>query len=498
MEINQEMGAAQRFSMLMCQRVVNSDISEDFTLPDYCPEIRRVLYIKEDIPVPARFISGNKIDVNGVVDYTLVYVNHEGNVCSAPISAEYSFSLPIDNANEFELGDGVTVIAHTVAENSSVRVSSPRRLQIRSHLRSNVCAYGKVLCEDNFKGLEDETSVQRLESESVYADILCESSDVITLDDEYIFPGSGCSVALADSGVWIENSRIDGESVLVAGEAVIRMLVMCDGTSEGIIRKIPFEAEIDLSGIDISTEVSVRINGFVTDTSLNIEDGRVAIEINLILEACVGQNKPLRYTKDVYSTKQECDKIMKQYALPVVLSNKNFSFSQSEKVSASDLNFPEGADIIHVYGSAVADDFTVEDGKQVLRGNCKYNMICLVGGEYTHVEAKLPFNYETDCEEQVEVFDSVLRLSNCKARCDGEFISLESDVLASCSIVGSKLTEMPGEVSFTEARDEQKDRWIVYYVSGDDDLWSIAKRYGVCECSIKGDPSSDRYVMIEK
>ena len=104
MEINQEMGATQRFSMLMCQRVVNSDISEDFTLPDYCPEIRRVLYVKEELPMPARFISGNKIDVNGVVDYTLVYVNHEGNVCSAPVSAEYSFSLPIDNANEFELG----------------------------------------------------------------------------------------------------------------------------------------------------------------------------------------------------------------------------------------------------------------------------------------------------------------------------------------------------------------------------------------------------------
>ena len=68
MEMKQELDMTQRLSMPMCQRVVNSDIAEDFTLPDYYPEIRRVLYVKEDIPVPARFTSGNKIDVNGVVD----------------------------------------------------------------------------------------------------------------------------------------------------------------------------------------------------------------------------------------------------------------------------------------------------------------------------------------------------------------------------------------------------------------------------------------------
>ena len=38
-----------RLSMPMCKRVVNTDISEDVILPDYYPEIRRVLCVRENM-----------------------------------------------------------------------------------------------------------------------------------------------------------------------------------------------------------------------------------------------------------------------------------------------------------------------------------------------------------------------------------------------------------------------------------------------------------------
>ena len=498
MEINQEMGGAQSFSMLMCQRIVNSDISEDFTLPDYCPEIRRVLYVKEELPVPARFVSGNKIDVSGVVDYTLVYVNNDGEVCSAPLSAEYSFALPIDNAAEFDLGGGVSVIAHSFADNSSVRVSAPRRLQIRTRLRTGVCAWGKMLGSDNFEGLENECSLERLVGEGECADIVCESSDVITLADEYMLQGENYNIALVDSAVFVESSRIENDGIAVSGEALIKMLVICDEKNETVTRKLPFEAEIDLSGIDMSFDPSARVNGHVTDVSVQIDDLKAQIELSFVLEACVAQNRPLCYTKDIYSTDQECECQMRPYSLPVLLDNKTFSFSQSEKLSCSELNFPEGAEIIHIYGSGSVDGIALEEGKNMLTGSCKYNVICLVGGEYTHVEARVPFKYELDCEQDIDAFDGVIRLSDCKARSDGEVISFESDISASLALFGSKMTEMPTSVCFGEMREESKDRWIVYYVTPDDDLWSIAKRYGVSQERIKGDVGSDRYVMIEK
>ena len=498
MEINQELGGAQSFSALMCQRILNSDVSEDFTIPDYCPEIRRVLYLKEELPAPARFVSGSKIDVSGVVDYTLVYVNSEGEVCSAPLSAEYSFALPIENANDFELGEGVSVMAHTVAENSSVRVSAPRRLQIRSHLRTGVCAFGKMRLFENFEGLENEDSVERLLGEAECADLLCESSEVITLEDEYLFSKEGCGVALADSSVALESVRTDGESVLASGEAVVKMLINCDGKSESVVRRIPFEAEIDVSGVDMSHDPVARVNGFVTDVALEVEEERINIELSLILEACVAQNRPFSYVRDVYSTEQECECQTKEISLPTLIGVKSFNLTQSEKLERAELNFPEGAQIVHVYASACFDGVKDDEGRRMLTGSCKYDLICLVGGEYTHVEARLPFEQAVDIDGAAALIDGIAHVGSCKARSDGENIIFESDISVHCVAFGSREVQMPSEIAFMHRREDERDRWIVYYLCPGDDAWSIAKRYGVREDKIRGDISSDRFVMIER
>ena len=123
MNIGEELSGS-RITMPLARREVNSDISEDVTLPDYLPEIRKVLYVKENALPPAKFISGGKVDISGVMDYTIIYVSADGRLCSAPVSAEYSFALPLDNMSDFEISEGLTVMAHTLSESSSVRVSA--------------------------------------------------------------------------------------------------------------------------------------------------------------------------------------------------------------------------------------------------------------------------------------------------------------------------------------------------------------------------------------
>ena len=198
-----------RLCMPMCKRVINTDISEDIMLPDYYPEIRRVLCVRENMLPVAKFISGNKIDISGVVDYTLIYVSNDGMLCSAPLSAEYAFSVPLENVNDFELSEGVNIMAHSTADSSTVRVSGPRKLQIRSHVRSNVNAWGKMSCCESIEGIEDPASIQRLEAEGMCAEMLCENSDIVTVTDQYTLPSENARIALADSVVTIQNARMD-------------------------------------------------------------------------------------------------------------------------------------------------------------------------------------------------------------------------------------------------------------------------------------------------
>ncbi len=499
MNLNQDINGTSRLCLPMCKKIINTDISEDFTLPDYYPEIRRVLYVKESPLPPAKFISGNKLDVNGTVDYTVVYVSNEGRLCSVPFSSEYNFSITLDSIGDFEISEGVGFMVHSIAESSTVRVSAPRKLQIRSRLCSTVNAWGKVSTAESIEGIEDPSSIQRLCMEEVCADIICESSDIVTLEDEYQLPNENCRIALADTAVYVESCRIDGELVRVKGEVALKMLIACDGEStEKVVRKLPFEAESDLDGIDGNESDFCRASGSVTDITLNVEEGKVSISADLVLEICIGQNKRVNYTGDIYSTEQNVDTVMTDESLPIILENRNFNFSQSERIPLEELNFTEGAEIVDACASASVDEVIFEDGKYILRGNCKYNVICLKDGEYSYCEAKAPFRYELDGDADIDTFDVTVDVFNCRARNDSDSLNVDAELCGACTLIGAHDVTMLEKATFSDMRDSGKNVWTVCYVQESETVWSVAKRYGVCAEDVKGDPTRDRFLMIER
>ena len=499
MELNQEIMRSARICMPMCKRVVNTDISEDITLPDYYPEIRRVLCVRENMLPPAKFISGNKVDVSGVVDYNLIYVSSDGRLSSAPLSAEYSFSLPLENISEFEISDGITVLAHSTAESSSVRVSAPRKLQVRSRIRSSVSVWGKMSCAEDIQGAIDPSSIERLSDAAVCADIICESSDVVSLEAEQKLPSENCRVALAEAYVLVNGMEREGEIVRINGDVVLKMLAVCEEEElrECIIKKLPFDAETELEDAE-GNDSRLRAAGSVSELTVSVEEGIASVKADIILEMCAIQNKSVNYVKDIYSLTQNSEQQTRVYELPILLENKNFSFSQSDRVELSELNFPLGAEMIDVYGGAYIDDIGFEDGKYTMRGNSRYSIICFVDGEYSNCDVRLPFEYECGGDREISCFDSCLTLNNCRAKNDGEYLNIDAEIFACCSILGSSAAEMVSRVDFYDEIEQESGVWTVCYVEKGEEPWNIAKRYRIREGDIKGDPTTDRYIMIEK
>ena len=53
----------------VCDRAVTSEISGDFTLPDYQPEIKRLLRISASVLPPSKYISERGAEFAGNIDY---------------------------------------------------------------------------------------------------------------------------------------------------------------------------------------------------------------------------------------------------------------------------------------------------------------------------------------------------------------------------------------------------------------------------------------------
>lgn len=500
MNYNIETGAIESvISLPISNRVINCDVSEDVSIPDGFPDVRRVLALKDNILSPAKFIGAKYVEVSGAVDYTVVYLGADGGIYSVPFSSEYNFSLPFEGNQGIDASDDISVICSLCADGSSVRVSTPRRLQIRAGIRASAICFGRGVLSENVDGAEDDSAIERLELDGESAFFDCESSDIVTLSDEYLLD-EGDRLIYSDADVFINDIRIDGEIARVSGEATVKLLLANGDNIESVVRKIPFDAETDLEELDVGEDnVLCRAYGSINELDVSVNDGRAHIDVGIVLELCMAQNKSVRYTRDIYSTKQVCKAEYKKCSLPTVLFNKNVNITQSERMSVSEAGLEAGAEVLDVWGTACCEDCALENRRYSIRGKVKYKILCRNDGNISVCDCELPFKYESELGDiEVEGFCSDVKVMGARVRCDGENLLIESELSISASIYGLNELEVLSRATFGEAIEGKKNQFVVCFKASEESIFDLAKRYCVPVDKITNEAQGESFVIIER
>ena len=500
MNYNMETGAVESIiSVPICERVVNCDVSEDISIPEGYSEVRKVIALKENILSPAKFVGTRSVDFSGSVDYTLIYVGADGKLYSMPISAEYSFSLPFEVQNGFDADEGISVICSLSGENSNVRISTPRRLQLRAGVRASVICFGKSVCAEELRGIEDATSVQRLQQSGECAYTNCESSDVVTIEDEY-FIGADSRIVYSCANIVIGDSYIDGEVVRVSGEAIVSLAVENGESIDNVLRKLPFDAEIDVEDFDISgNSVLCRVGGCINELDVLVEEGKAKIEAGIVIEVCTVQNREFSYTRDLYSTKQECAAEYKKLSVPKALINKNANMTQTERLFCEEVGFPSDAKIIDVWATALFDSAELENGRYVFRGKIKYKVIYSEDSKIGVCDFEEPLKYESEIgSEDIQSFIANASVVNIRGRCDRENLLIESEIAMSLSAFCSQSIDTVSVASFGEVVKASKNQFIVCFKGAEESSFDLAKRYKVPLDDISEEVEKSSFVIIER
>ena len=480
----------------MCETTVTNEISCEYTLPDYLPEIRRLLYVTHTILPPAKYVGGSNAELDGTVDYQALYVGSDGELYIAPVSCEYDLNVPLEKVSEFDLNEGVTVFVTSNAENVNVRVSGPRRLSMKMRMRSRIRAYGKMPYGERRIGDVSEESVYKLNKMSVCAELVSALSDVLTLSEEISGMGDDVRVIGADGKVHVDEATFSGSGVNARGNVMLKLLCSNgDGRVETIARKLPFDTEIDAE-IPVGEEKHCRVCGTVSEISINVGEGKLICDVNALLEAQIGVNRPISYTSDVYSTEKESVCEYADHEIPVMLRAINGNFSQSERIPLSALSVPEGANVVDVCASVAFDNCESSGGRYVLTGQSRYVLVCEKDGEYSACEVNLPIRFETEGAGKLNIADTSADVISCRARVGGENLELDSEISVAATFLGTENISALKSVEFSEPVSKNSGELILCYPAPDDTAWSVAKRYSVSPDDVSGDPKTDAYLMI--
>ncbi|MBQ7336448.1 MAG: hypothetical protein IJW92_08255 [Clostridia bacterium] len=472
--------ACVRVQAALCDKQVMTELSSDFSLPDYQPEIKRLLRVRATVAPPDKYIGAGSAEFSGTVDYSILYSANDGALYCATQTGEYQFSIPMEMASDFELGDGVFCDVETVPDMTVGRVAAPRRLSVKCRLRSRVRLWGTRLLEERVGGAPTE-SIQRLRGSRESARMFVGSGEPLQLGDEILFDAQSenLRVISADGAVYVSEALAGSGSVNCRGEVCLKLLCCRDGSGEAPqvqLRRIPFSQSVMTDGAEVNCDCTAR--GVCSELNITVEEGRILCEVTVRLETRAQRNETVSYTRDLYSTAADGEVRYRSCVLPKALKCTAGNFSLNTMLSMEEAGIRAGQSIVDLSLLPTVTELECEHGKYILTGRCRCQAILAGEEDFSVQEFEIPFRYETDgTQEKATDYDADVTPISCRARMDGERIAIDAELAVNLSTRGQSAFEMVSEAQFGEGLAAAGASYTICYPSREDTLWSVAKRY---------------------
>ncbi len=467
-----------RITMPMCEKLVNYETSGDVALPEYLPEIRKILNVSGKIQSPSKYVNGTMVECSGVIDCKLFFLGADGNIFSTSFPLEYEFRTAIDDCSDCELSDGIVTLIGTNIDGIVSRASTPRKVNVKCRLTSRVRCFAKMNMSEELIGEIEEESIERLVEECESVELLSVESEPIEVNEEIFGLGDDIRVISADASAFVSDiNRAEG-IIGVGGDVYLKILYCKDGDCPKLIsKKTRFSGEIE-SDIE-SNNYICKVSPAITDIVVNVEDGKVNCTISLVLNAVVAYNGTVRYAEDAYSTERECECRKDNILVPYLLALTNANFSQSERVDLSETNIPQNAIPIDSWGSVYLSSCDRDGEKYVFSGQSKYCILWEKDGEYGACEISLPVKYECMGREERRSYDAIADVVSVRTRVDGDMLCIDAEIAVAYDIMGAREISVVRECRFGEILEKKKRGMIIYYPASNESNWEVAKKYHV-------------------
>lgn len=474
----------------ICSRTVTVEMADEFTLPDYQPEIRKLHKICTHILPPEVFVTadGQKVTATGAVEYSVLYSDADGELCLSPVSSDYTVSVPVEIASGYSVADMSEAICDTICSTDSVngRVLGPRKLGIKQRLRCAVSAYayGTIGC-DIASGDGIETSLSTVPVMRTSRG----ESEVLHLEDEIITDSGEVRIVMPQHRVFIEELSLSRGELTVRGEVILKLL-LCrespDGEPYTAVRRIPFSTTVPMSDAADTDEVCAA--GYITELELEVGQGRIAVKTDVTVRATSQGNATVTYVADCFSTEFVSTQRMAEYATRQALKCANSNLSCGGTVTLEEIGLPVGSSIIDCFATVLCASTALDGEKRrlVTSGEIRYSLLAFTGTETCVKDTTLPFRYECDISGEAEIpsgseliCDAHAEVLSTRCRIDGERIGLDSEVAIVLCATLKCFVRAVSELELGEALPERRATYTVCYPGVGDTLWSIAKRYSV-------------------
>ncbi len=457
-------------------------IDLDLSLPDYCPDIERILKCRVCPSVTGRNISGDMLEVDGSALVSLYYLDSKKRairLCehSVPFSCSFGLKTAVDP----------TASVRLKTEYINCRAVSPRRVDI--HGAFSVCVAVRSRTEQEYFSDIDGDDIEQ-KKQTIKISRLCASSQQQFSITEVLDIGQGKgfpeSILRSELSVRTESIKALTDKLMLNGEAVLRILYITDlesGAQDTMTFNIPFTQVLDAGGVDEKTINEVVLEVMNCDVSLKSEFDENSTLVNLDAKICASvtayEDSEIEITTDAYSTEYELSLKTKQYQFSRLSERIDEDFSAAGEVSTGDNSISQ---IVDLWCDNVSSMVLIENEKIAVKGKAVCSIFALdPDGTPFYIERPLDINYSPDMNISGGNIRAEVKVSGLSFRITGDnSIEIKADIHLCGSVYDTVNVCGITSAEYSEDRPRGKDNaaaLTLYYADEGESLWDIACAY---------------------
>ena len=446
----------------------------EFILPDYMPKVQKVLRLEARALPPAQYISGSEAQMSGSVLHTLIYLGEEGEVSATVLPSKYDFSIPLTE------GQTPQVSANAEVDSVTYRLSAPRKINIRTHLRSQPCMYTREEISEE-QAPAEIPGLHKLYSEFDGMDTLLTRAQDVELSDSIELSGKteikplwcGATAAVTDA-------RAADGGVGVRGDAYVKVLILEAGAPKMLQKKIPFDAFLD-ADVQKGTTAAASARVISTEAGVSADNSSLMLEVILSIEGRADQPKKIRAVTDAFSETAEGKIEHRPLATDRLLFSRCGVYDIGGSVARSAAGASDATSILDTSGEARVEEASAREGKVSVSGRCAMNAIYMTESGESSGEFTIPFKLSFDCETPsgTEVMVEVV-LVNARGRSDGDNLVCDGEIALCMRVLRRGEAQVVGKIDFSAPKHYEKNTHplCLIYPKGES-LWTLSKQYHV-------------------
>ncbi len=464
----------------------------DYILPDYYPDIFKILKCSLKPGIVSYNISGDKLICDGIVYISALYLSENSNALNC-VEHRYTFSKTVDLAKE---ADGATATIIPRTDYCTVRAISGRRLDVRGAVSCKVKVTGSRMTEI-VTGASGEGVQVRRTPVSCGGKKVTVKKQFIAREDIEVSDAKGTvkAVVNCDTVSVVSDCKVIEDKVILKGEAKLKALYLIenDGTVSAEIMEadIPLSQIIDADGVTDKHTIYAQFNILSCDLSLKQSgenDSRVfTCDISAEASVCADIEQTVYPVTDMYSVDYESE-----FTTAVIKTETNPRYISQTLTLKETAECTQGAPQSIIDCRCELNDLTCRGRSSeelVICGQASYQVLArLESGLPVYIEKVQPFelsvpvsglNGDSVIEPSVQVSSVSYSMTS-----DSE-IELRVSVSMQGCLYQTGLVEVVKEISVNTDSPKQKNNEYglkLYFAEENEDVWSIAKQYNTdCE-----------------